>query len=582
MGVGGAGAVTASQIWDLVRQSVQNDTNKIDAKRDEVTKYEDKKLAYDNLDSIMQQLESSLKSLTQESTYSGRLASSSNTNLVTATASSGAAKTSFTFSSVTQLASSAKITSASSLGLVSGSAPYLLSTADINGGTDYNPNIAINADAQGTTITSGTITINNVSVDIAGTDTMYNILTSINNAGAGVVATFDETNDVVRISGTIVGLDETITFDSGTTNFFAATNIASVTAGTDDEADKALDTVTTGKFNAITDGYFNINNHTFTVDSSADSLNNLMNRVNNSNCGAVMFYDPDTNKVTITNQEEGEPLLLGNDTSGFLDALEVLDKTGDQDGGAGTSTYVGDKAQFTLNGEAMEKDSNVFTIGGVTFNLVGTTSAENPTASIAVTANTDNTVEKMESFIAQFNATLSTLQSKLEEEGGPLEGDSTIRRIMTTIRTNVLKTIDNPGQYDSLVDIGFSVDKMTLSLDSDVFLSKLESSEISVRQLFAFNNDDDGLWDDGGYAIDTQDDMESYTRLVSGFFYKRNNQLDDIIERLELKIAGLENDLMAKEERLFTTQVQAIMRLQDLQAQGQKVNQINAIVLGSL
>ncbi|MBU1863477.1 MAG: flagellar filament capping protein FliD [Candidatus Omnitrophica bacterium] len=586
MSVGASQAVSSSQIMQLVQNAMQGELEKISEKRAEKTGIEDKQLAYSNIDRIMEELQAVLLTLTKESSFSGRLASSSNPDVVTATASSSAARTSFTFSSITQLASAARIvTSGGSLGLAAGSAPYLLSDADINGVTDYNPNSAIKNGAQGlaAAIVSGTFTINGVSIDVQGTDTLYNILTKINNGGAGVVATFDAANDIVRISGTTIGADETITFNDGNTNFFTALDIDSVDSGEDAEVDKALNQVTVSGFNVITDGYFNINNHTFFVDVSEDSMDDIIRHVNNSNCGAVMIYDEDTGKVTVTNEEEGAPLILSNDTSHFLDALNVVNRTGDQDSDSDTSVYVGNKAQFTLNGEVMNKNSNTFTLGGVTFNLIGTTA---DSATVTVASNTDATIEHLQNFASQVNATISILDDKINEEGGPLERDSVLRRVRTKLRTEVLAKITNPGQYGRLVDVGFSFEKSggkyTLTLDTDTLRSKLDEDETSVRQLFAYNNDSDGLLDDGGYAVSTRSYLKGLTRAVSGFFYERNDELADIIDRMGLKIMNMENDLIKKEERLFNSLVQSVQALQGLQTQGERVGQISSIIMNGM
>ncbi len=584
-----AGMVTASQIAQIVQQSLQPDLEQIGEMRDVKTGYEDKKLAYNNVDNILESLSSSLKTLTKESSFSSRVATTSNSDLVTASTSSSAAKTSFLFGSIDQLASSAKITSSSSLTLLSGSAPYLLSTADVNGGAvgDYDPNTALNSASQDLSITSGSISINGVSVTINGSDTLYTALSRINNAGAGVVATFDEDNDTIRISGTTIGSDETISFSSGDTNFFEALNLdSSLTAGTDAVKNEAFDDISSGDLSTVSTGYFNINNHTFYVDTATDSLQSIINRVNSSNAGAVMFYDEDTGNVTITNEKTGEPLNLNNDTSGFLAAINVMNASGDQDPGSGASTYLGEKAQFTLNGETIEKDSNNFTIGGVTFTLVGTTSVENPSATISVTTDPDSTVEHINNYVSQFNASMNLLSDTIEQEDGPLERNLVLRRLMTKLRTEALKQISNPGSYSSLADIGFSFEKsgdtFALQIDEDTLRSKLDADETSVRQLFAFNNDSDGLLDDGGYAISVRDLLNNYTRSVSGYFYKQNDKIDEEIDRLELKILNAENRLIDQEKRLFDQTIDSVKALQDLQLQGQKIGQINQIVMSSL
>ena len=122
MSVGIGQSVTASQIMDLVQASLQAELNKIGGMRDEVTTLEDKQFAYNNIDNVLEQMGSVLLTLTKESTFSSLDASTSDPALVTATAGSSAAKTSFTFSAITQLATAAGISSSGALGLGAGSA----------------------------------------------------------------------------------------------------------------------------------------------------------------------------------------------------------------------------------------------------------------------------------------------------------------------------------------------------------------------------------------------------------------------------------------------------------------------------
>jgi flagellar hook-associated protein 2 len=583
------GAVTAQQIQQLVQQSLQAELDKIDVIRDEKTALEDKQLAYKNIDNAIESLEDALLTLTRESTYATRIASSSNQDIVSATAATGAAKTSFTFSSITQLATAAKITSEADLGLTEGTAPFLLSSGDINGGADYNPNLTIKNAVQGVNppIVSGTMTINDVSIDIIANDTLYSILTKINNSGADVVATFDAATDTVRISGTTIGADTELTFNSNGTNFFEALNLdASLTNGTDSEKDQVFDDISAGALSTIGNGFFNINNFTFEINTATDSLQRVINRVNSSNAGAVMFYDEDTGKVTLTNEKTGEPMMLSNDTSGFLSAIGVLDLAGDQNGNAGESTYLGEKAEFVLNGETIQKESNVFTIGGVTFSLSGTFAEEDPDVTVSVSTNPDQTIEHMESFVSQFNATMSVLNNAINEEGGSLERNPILRRLMTNLRTQVLQKIENPGQFNSLIDIGLSFNRggglLTLTLDAEALTTALDTDETAVRQLFAYNNDSDGLYDDGGYAYTTRENLRNYTRTATGYFYQESDRLTENIERLSLKIFNKEEKLIDQEDRLFRSLVNTVQALQDLQRQGNSISQINSIVMSSL
>ncbi|MFC1809861.1 flagellar filament capping protein FliD, partial [Candidatus Omnitrophota bacterium] len=448
------GSITPAQIWDIVKTSFERENAKIDEHKGDVTALEDTKMAYDHIDNVLEQLRSSLYNFTKTSLFLQRTVASSDSDTVVASASSAAPETSFTFDSITKLATAAKVTSSAALTLSEGTKPYLVSDSDINGGTvdDYDPNLTISDNQGGGQITAGTFTINDVEIEIDDNDTLNTILTKINNSGANVTAVFDDPADLVRISGAFVGADETITFGDGDTNFFTAMNLTTAVAGGDNDWEKALDDTA---LSATTAGYFTINNHTFYVDPTTESLDDIIKRVNNSNAGVTMYYDEVSDKVTLQNKNEGVSLLLANDDSGLLAALGIMNQGTDQDVRDEYSEYIGDQAEFELNGESLTRDTNTFTIQGVTFSLLSTSGTS---TSVTITKDKEKALSVTQDFISQFNASLSTLETEINKDGGPLENDYTLRNISMNLINDVLSQVDNPGQYNSLVDIGFTVD----------------------------------------------------------------------------------------------------------------------------
>jgi flagellar hook-associated protein 2 len=577
------GAITPAQIWDIVKSSFESETKKIDEKKAEITDLEDKKLAYDHIDNVLEQLRTSLYNFTKTSLFLQRTVSSSNPDVVVASANSSAPETSFTFDSITQLATAARVSSSAGLGLSKGASPYVYSDADINGGTlvDYNPNLNIQNAQGGDQITSGTLTINDIQIEISGIDTLNMILTKINNSGAGVVAVFDDPNDRIRISGTIVGADQSISFDDGDTNFFTALNLATPVDGTDDDWNQPLDDTS---LSAVSTGYFTINNHTFYIDPTTESLDDVIRKINNSSAGVTIYYDEVSNKVAMQNKNEGTPLLLANDTSGFLTALNLMNQVTDQDAQAGYSKYVGQKAQFTLNGEALERDTNTFSIQGVTFSLLGTSASS---ASVTISKDTEKALTVTKDFATQFNASLGALNAEIEKEGGPLENDYALRTIYNNLINDVLSKVANPGQYESLVDIGFGVSRsqgglFSLNLDEEKFRDKLDEDELSLHQLFAYDNNGDGLLDDGGYAIDTRSFLNEYTRAVTGFFYKQNDSIYDRKDDIGIDVSRMEEDLLKAEERKFYELANQVTQLQEMQQQQSYITQISQMVTSML
>jgi len=583
MSVGGTGAITPAQIWDVVKTSFERENQKIEEKEGEVTALEDKKMAYDHIDNVLEQLRSSLYNFTKTSTFLQRSVSSSDSDVVVASATSKAPETSFTFDSITQLASAARVNSSSALSLVEGDRPYLESDSDINGGTvdDYDPNLPISNAQGGTAITAGIFTINDTEIEIDLNDTLNTILTKINNSGANVTAVFDDPQDLIRLSGAFIGGDESIAFADGTSNFFAAMNLTTAVDGTDNDWEQALDDTA---LSAVSTGYFTINNHTFYVDPTTESLDDVIRRVNNSNAGVTMYYDEVSDEVNLQNKTEGESLLLANDSSGFLGSLNLMNQGTDQDPHAEYSEYVGDQAQFSLNGEAVTRDTNTFTIQGVTFSLLGTSASS---TSVTITKDKEKSLTVAQDFVSQFNASLSALNTEIDKEGGPLESDYTLRTIHNKLLNDVLSQVSNPGQYNSLVDIGFTTERggggtFTLTLDEELYRDKLGEDETSLQQLFAYDSNGNGLLTDGGYAIDTREYLDGYTRNFGGFFYNQNEDIRDRIDDVNVDIYKMEDRLLKAEEKKFYELARQVTQLQEMQQQQAYVSQIAAIVSAAM
>ena len=175
----------------------------------------------------------------------------------------------------------------------------------------------------------------------------------------------------------------------------------------------------------------------------------------------------------------------------------------------------------------------------------------------------------------------------MKKENGPLENNYALRTIYNKLLDDVLSKITNPGQYESLVDIGFGLDRsgggvFSLSLNEEQFRDKLDEDELSLHQLFAYDNDGDGLLDDGGYAIDTRSYLYEYTRAVSGYFYKQNDYIYDRKEDINFDIDKMEEDLLQAEERKFYELANQVTQLQEMQQQQSYITQISQLVMSML
>jgi hypothetical protein len=75
---------------------------------------------------------------------------------------------------------------------------------------------------------------------------------------------------------------------------------------------------------SVTDGSFEINGVTIDVNAS-DTINSVLDRINQSAAGVTATFDTATEKVVLTQNTPGadQDIVLGNDTSGFLAAVKL-------------------------------------------------------------------------------------------------------------------------------------------------------------------------------------------------------------------------------------------------------------------
>ncbi len=93
----------------------------------------------------------------------------------------------------------------------------------------------------GGAVTAGNFRINGVTITVdPTTDTLSNVLARINASDAGVTATFDASNDTIRVVSKTLG-SRTINFQGGTSNFLSVTNLVSATQTAGQDAQYRVD-----------------------------------------------------------------------------------------------------------------------------------------------------------------------------------------------------------------------------------------------------------------------------------------------------------------------------------------------------
>jgi flagellar hook-associated protein 2 len=556
-----------SQLMELETQPLHD----LEAKR---TTYEKQIEAWDEIRTSLRALQTKLDALRLAATFLSKTATSSDADVLTATAGTNASETTYTFSNIT-LATAATATSSGALGLSQGTYTTLVGGEQINtegGDANFNERIDggnLNLDSD-KTIVSGTFYVNAKQITVTASDTIMTILGKINGSGAGVTATLS--GDTVTITQTSAGPNWFVHLEDDTTGFLDAMKLTSgngnpdpsLTAGQYADVDKDLEDTSL----SVTDGYFTINGITFAVDVSEDSLSDLVSDINSSAAGVLAFYDSVSDTITLTSSVDGQDIVLSNDTAGLFAAL-----------GIATGTHEGTGSSFTLNGQAMTRDSNTFTINGTTFTLRGS-----GTASVTVAKDTATTVDRIQSLVNQYNKTVELLYSKETDADSPLKGDLKLKSLRRRLRSYMYSAVENPGTLLYLSEVGLGVDHdtkaKTITFDSAKLEDALEESASDVFQLFAYNSDSDGLYDDGGIADTLDDYLEDYTKRYSGYIAERKEYIDGRIDAVDKKISRTEEDLARREQRLTEQYEKLFAAFQQLQTQSTSIYTVLAQSMG--
>ncbi|SFL45007.1 flagellar filament capping protein FliD [Pelosinus propionicus] len=449
---------------------------------------------YTTIKTALKTLQYAAKDLTYESAFSGRTATSSKEEVVTASATSGGTTGSYTIEvkKLATITSNASLAIAATDGADSDGTKATLTGSDLTG-TD------LNAEIDGTTIKAGSFYINGKSIAVTTTDTINTIANKITASGAGVKATVGTDGKIILEQKT-VGASGKITLGEDTTGFLTATGLTASTlvAGKDAVQKRTLDDVYGA--GAVAKGYFSINGTFFAVDPSTDTVESIVKKINASTtAGVSAFFDSTTHQISLTSKTAGdEKIVLGTDGSGGTDSSNFLATVGLLNGSA--RAVDGKVAEVTVNGVTVTPVDNKITFQGNTFNLVGT-----GTSTVTVSDDIDAMVTKVQNFITAYNAAMDSIISKVTEKSdssstdasvGDLFGDSTLRGIEQAMRDYSSKVLSSQAStMQQLSQVGITTGKAGvydlaqiqsghLELDATKLRAALASDPKAVQSLF--------------------------------------------------------------------------------------------------
>ncbi|MCL6471330.1 MAG: flagellar filament capping protein FliD [Firmicutes bacterium] len=508
-----------------------------------------KKDYWSEIQTALSNLDKSLEALLKKSTMMARSASSSDQTIVTADATSDAATGTYAIH-VNNLATSTKVTSgggASGLGISgkivtsepissytsrfstnptagtftingaiftlsdtnsdskvdelkvtkSGYADEVISNAsgltldDIVSGINSNANIKNMAGLDAANAISYDLNTDKLSLKAAAAGTL-------NLGSAGDTSNFLSAVGLLNAGFEVDNLTKTSTSHLGrvrTTQILADANFQGITSA----ADWAVDGSGNGKFT--------INGVEITYNINTDTLQKVIDRINNSTAGVSASYDSINDKLVLTNKSTGSLSISRADVTGtFLEkATYVLDS-------AATET-IGTNASFTINGgSAITSLSNDVTgvIAGVTLHL------KKDSSDATITIEKDNSKAKaaIKDFIDKYNAAITLINTRLSEEKvkeplsdydrkkGILRADRTLIDIKSKLVNKATSIVTGlSATMDQLAEIGITITSddfgksSTLVLDEAKLDAALNDNAGAVASLFFNDIDADGKVD---------------------------------------------------------------------------------------
>ena len=250
----------------------------------------------------------------------------------------------------------------------------------------------------------------------------------------------------------------------------------------------------------------------------------------------------------------------------------------------------GTNGTIKVDGIEYETTDNKITVGDVTYNALNKT---NGAATVSVTQDVDGIVDKVKSFVENYNKLLSTLYEKYDEKPdsgykpltqsqkdsmkdeqiekweakakqGLLYHDKTLSKIISDMRTAVSTAVEGlgDGSKNSVYSIGISTTgiKGQLTLDETKLKNALAEDADSVYNIFAKLDTsaeaENGIVKENGIAQRLGDIFTSATKLIrnragSSEDITEDSDLNNLLRELQTKMSNFKKLMTAFEDRLY-------------------------------
>ena len=511
-----ADILSTSYITSLVNSYIQSETTKsITPLLTKKTKYSNLSSAYGSLSTKLDSFKtflSDFKLTGTSSAFASKLASSTDSNFISATADSTAAAGIYNFR-VSQLAKSdtlisSDFTSADS-NAITGTHSFVIKTGDGEGG-EFSGTVNVDFSAGETNKTAMEKIRNAINADkaVVNSDTKQ-----ASASYSGGTATFK-----INLNGT----ETEITVDGGGTYEELIDEVVGKISDSVDGviAEKVIDSPNPGDVSlklTVSDSskYISISNI-----SGFDLVSDLNIAVDKEKGAAglvnasVFSADTSTSQLSLTAKQTGLDFRIkeisDNSGSAALSSIGLNIGTSrtafDQNQSPDIAGFLYSdissnnnllNSKISFNGLQVQRNSNNINdlVDGVTFNLKNISKTDDPDININVNTDVDSIKSKIQSFITKFNDAYTNIKNQSTTVSGTrglFMGNSNTSSIMNIMRDTTLSPVSGitSGDLSSLNQIGISFNPSTgLSISDDAELTaKLQENTSQVEAIFNSTN----------------------------------------------------------------------------------------------
>lgn len=299
--------------------------------------------------------------------------------------------------------------------------------------------------------------------------------------------------------------------------------------------------------------------------ASAEDIALAINNANATMSAAVVGGE-----LVLTGKQTGETYTIADAGGGTLAADLGVDNT----------YQVAQKARIQIDGMfTVESNSNAFTtaLPGVTINAVAT-----GTASLTVTRDNTQALDKVKDFVSKFNDLVGQIQTDTKydaktKKGGPLTGDSFVSNLTTQLTRQLTDTFTSASDpnFANYRSVGLEITREgTLKLDEAKFTAALESNPAQVWALFGHEDTTTTTSNGQTVSLVTSDDgiakrldgfIDSLIKTNSKFNYatatgaryeggmlSRLNMAEDRLDQYDDRIEAYERRLELRERTIRT------------------------------